>query len=213
MRCLVIVAHMDDEALSTGGYIQTRVAQGWEVRCLTVFGRTYNYGDGDQGVKERLQGYAESCGVLGVSSFGSFEFPEGEPNSIEFYSVLRRLEDEILRMAPQEVVVPDCQDRNQDHKFLHTLSQLSLRPWAVPSVRRILGCQSPDGMSKDVNYFIPLSPAQVDTKWEAMACYPSEVRFGSHPRSRVSLEAWHRMYGAQCGVDFAEPYRLLRAID
>jgi LmbE family N-acetylglucosaminyl deacetylase len=206
--CLVIVAHMDDESISCGGLILDRLARGQRVMVRTVFGRKYNYGVGEQHKAQQLQDHLNALSVLGVTEHGWMLLEEGEPSQQSYYEVLRQLESDLHVCSPREVVVHDPQDRNQDHQWLSKVCQIALRPWAWPSVERILMCQGLDGQTHDANWFVPLTRSMVHRKQEAVAQYAQEARTDPHPRSPQNIGAWMRVHGSMCGHQWAEPYRL-----
>lgn len=213
INCMAIVAHPDDECLSAGGYIQSRIASGAIVVVLCVFGRVYNYGEGEQYAEAQQYAFRKACKVLGASASQCLDLPEGEPNKQSYYTVLKYLEIALNGIRPEEVVIHDNQDRNQDHRWLHEVCQIALRPWANPRLKLVLGMQSPDGMPKVTNYYVPVAESQHKTQMLALESYAQETRDGAHPRSPVNLDAWQRVHGSYCNEVRAEPFRLIYAKD
>jgi LmbE family N-acetylglucosaminyl deacetylase len=213
MTTLLILGHQDDEALSCGGLIQVRKAQGQEVHLITVFGRRYDYGQGDQHWEEQQEHWRTACECLKIDNLWFLGLPDGEPNQQSYHRVLRQIEQRLQSIAPTEVVIPDDQDRHQDHRWLHEVCKIALRPWAIPTVKRVLCAQSPDGQPKISNYYVPLPPEVLLLKARAICCYEREGREYPHPRSSPMMKAWHNMAGAACGMPLAEPYRMLYARD
>lgn len=209
-RLLVFVAHKDDEALSCGGLIHSRVAEGHAVRVVTVFGRQYNYGEGDQYTEEQHAEFVQSIALLGVTDYSCHDLLEGEPHQHGYYSVLQVLESELAAFDPTEVVLPSRQDLNQDHRWLAECGAIALRPANLRNVRRILAAHGLDGgYPRGVNWFLPLSSTTLLCKLAAIACYRREARADPHPRGISGLDSWHRQAGTAVGVAFAEPYTLL----
>lgn len=209
---LVVVAHPDDEALSTGGYLLDRKAKGWETHLLVVFGRKYSYGRGHQRADQQRQALRQSSKILGVSRLTYLELPEGDPQTVTHDSVLQPLESMLTELRPSEIVIHDDQDRNQDHCWLNRVCRIAVRPWNT-SARRVLLCQSPDGQSKAVNHYVPLTESQHRLQMSALECYVQEQRTGSHPRSPENLDAWQRVHGSFCNHARAEPFRTLYSKD
>jgi LmbE family N-acetylglucosaminyl deacetylase len=207
---MVITAHMDDECLSAGGLIQNRIASGHRVVLLNVFGRVYNYGQGRQYSEEQHSAWDSSCKALGLKDgdYTPLGLPEGEPTQQSYYSLLERIEYFLGTHFPTEVVIHDDQDRNQDHRWLSDVCKIALRPWSVPQVKRVLMMQSPDGLPKLANYYVPLLDSQFDINVSALEYYAQEQRNPPHPRSIKHLDAWLRSFGGCCNSDRAEPYRL-----
>lgn len=204
---LLILAHQDDECLSTGLYIQSQIKHCRTTHLLTVFGRTYGYGHGDQHEYENEQAYIRSCNTLGLVSTRWLGLKEGEPGSQSYYLVLQALEHTLEVLQPSEVVIHDDQDRNQDHRWLSEVSKIALRPWAFPCVRRVLMCQSPDGLPKITNHYVRGTEKFWNQQVLAVQSYALESREGTHPRSIQNLDAWQHVHGSYCAADRAEPYR------
>lgn len=211
MHTLIILAHMDDECLSTAGLILDRVACNKKVGLITVFGRNYNYGVGPQYAQEQMEAWEDSCSILGITEKVFLNLEEGEPQKQSHYAVLQDLETTLKEWNPMEVVIHDNQDRNQDHVWLSDVCKIALRPWAIPYVHRVLMCMSPDGRPKDTNYYVPVTENAHKLQVSAVERYSRELRTGSHPRSVQNLDAWQRTAGACCDSMRAEPYRLYYA--
>lgn len=208
MDTLLILAHQDDEALSCGGLVQRRVQQRLEVGLITVFNRSYNWGEGNQHEGENAWDYGTSRDLLGIGTSYFCDMPEGNTSKHEELFVLRQLESALTKHQPREVIIHDDQDRNQDHGWLSRVSKIALRNWAHPYVGRVLMCQSPDGLPKITNHYEPLRAAQMNKKVEAVAAYKLEARDDPHPRSHNSLVAQAVVWGSMCGESYAEAYRI-----
>ena len=119
MRTLIVAAHMDDEALSCGGLIQTRIKQGYDVHVMVPYGRSYSYGKmyGVDQVKERAN-FSAAKEVLGYKKAYLPGLREGEPYQVGYYVILKHLEKYLKAYPFDEVVIPSDRDLNQDHRFL-----------------------------------------------------------------------------------------------
>jgi LmbE family N-acetylglucosaminyl deacetylase len=210
MRTLCICAHPDDEALSCGGLILTRLSDRANVvKVLTLFGRKYGYGEGPQYAEEQYAAYKAALKALGSPQAHYHVLEEGEPQTQGYYRTLRIIEDELVGFVPDEVVVHSADDLNQDHRWLAECCRIALRPANLGDVTRVLTMLGIDGrLHPGINFFIPLTPVQMEQKQRAMACYHRESRVAPHPRASINLMAYHRLAGSQCGELFAEPYIL-----
>lgn len=210
MKTLCILAHADDEVLSCGGLIRQRVDAGHRVHVMEFFGRTYNYGHGDQHWKEQQEDRRKAQQILGYQVLFDGCAREGEPHTHSYYHFLDMVESVLHSYEPDEVVVHAPVDLNQDHRWLAEICRIALRPANLGSVKRILQCFGVDGrLDSSVNFYLPLTESQMQVKLLAMACYQRESRVDPHPRSPENLRAYHRLVGSQCGELYAEPYALL----
>lgn len=211
MKTLVIVAHMDDEALSCGALIMSRVSNGHDVYVLALHTRVYNYGAWDGGLRE-YDDFKKSLAVLGRGGklHGRCELmPEGEPGKVGFYPLLKVIEAALDDFKPDEVVIPSKLDLNQDHQHLAHVCDIALRPANLGSVRRILRSHAFDSVVNTFQYYVPFDSDRLRVKLEAVGCYKNEARDGVHPRSPNNIEAWHRVLGSKCGAEFAEGYSVV----
>lgn len=211
-RTLVICPHMDDEALSCGGLILTRLVDPKaQVRVLTLSGRVYDYGREDEGqsLPEEYRDYQESLALLGVTSHEVMNMAEGEPGKLGFYAPLEAIEKNLQTFQPTEVVIPSGADLNQDHRHYNHVCRIALRPANLGMVTRILETFSFDSEGGVRNYFVPMSESVLSHKLSAVNCYRRERRVGAHPRSEENIIANHRVLGSKVGAQFAEGYSLI----
>jgi len=210
---LIVVAHVDDETLSCGGLIQELDKEKSFVHILTVFGRQYNYGKGDQYVEEQYQHFNNAMGRLcpkGNWTSRHLNLVEGEPYSVGYYPVLRELEETLSRINPTTVVIPANTDLNQDHRHLHEICRIALRPAALQGIRTILQSFGLDGGTPPgVNYVTGMDAEMMEIKLQAVTEYSRELKQPPHPRSLHNIEAYHRLIGSIFGLALAEPYKLL----
>lgn len=219
MKTLVIVAHRDDEVLSAGGLIRTRVMEhgGDNVGVGVVYGRKYpGKTPEEQAELDEEQDLAFTCArqQLGYKHSFCSDMEEGEPGRTGYYATLEVVEGLIKAFQPYEVVIPGADDLNQDHRHLHEICRIALRPGNRGSVKRVLEAMAHDVLSlQPATYAVELSYERVRIVREAMLNYETEVRQPPHPRSLDNIEARYRVYGAQFGVAFAEPYRMVAGIE
>ena len=53
---------------------------------------------------------------------------------------------------------------------------------------------------------------EIDTKIKATSCYRTEMRPYPHPRSQEAMRVYAKYWGIQVGIEYAEPFRLIREI-
>lgn len=214
MRTLVIVPHMDDESISCGALIRKRLCDRGLVYVLTLMGRKYNYGEGEQYENEQVEAFDAAANLLRSGTSGVLHaehhlFEEGEPGTVGYYALLKEIEGVLARVLPHEVLVPSPDDLNQDHRHVADVCRIALRPANLRDVRRILRWHGVDGPLPNANALLPMDEGQLQRKLRAVSCYDMEMRDGCHPRSIENMIARSRVLGSQVGVEFAEPYTLL----
>jgi LmbE family N-acetylglucosaminyl deacetylase len=207
VRTLIIAAHMDDEVLGAAVLIQRRVVEGIYVRVITIFGRRYGYGKMDAEENQREAVCAERARkILGYPDLMHYLQMEGEPGKVGYYKLLKDIEENLHYFNPTEVVIPAATDLNQDHRHLHEVCRIALRPANLHNVTRVLAMRAFDPPPSDATYFLPHDSIAMQKKLDALSCYVREVRTGAHPRSEENLRAAHRLLGARVGAEYAEGY-------
>lgn len=216
MKTLLILAHQDDEVISTGVLIQRRLERG-AVRLLTLFGRKYNYGYGDQHEAGQLQDFHRACDRLSKPYFlerHAALLEEGEPGKVGYYAVLHVIENALADFRPTEVVTHSPHDLNQDHRHLSACVDIALRPANLGKVRRLLHCVGHEGSSQHrTDYYVRHGEKEMKVLLNALACYGMESRQSPHARSPEMLRAAHMLAGSRCDSEMAEAYEVRFQID
>lgn len=204
MKTLIISPHLDDESISCGGLIQTRPS----VHVAVIHGRKYDYQDASpKDISNELEDFHAASEILHFDPSVSL-YEEGEPGRVGYYPLLQVVENLLAAEEFTEVVIPASDDLNQDHRHLHHVMSIALRPVNLGSVTRVLEFIALDGVQRVPNYFVPLTEKLVKNKLKAVAAYRRERRTGTSPRSPKNMVAQMRVWGAMCGHEYAEGYRL-----
>lgn len=213
MKTLVIAPHMDDEALSCGALICSRIADGDHVSVLVMSGRVYDYGK--VGVNESFGEQSECCynatSVMGVEGCNVFmvNMDEGEPAKVGYYKALYNVESALKEIDPDEVIVPSFNDLNQDHRHYADVCRIALRAGNLGNVKRVLAMRAFDSVLAEPSYYLAFGEEILRQKVRAIECYHTEAREVPHPRALKNIEAYHRVMGAKAGSEFAEPYDVI----
>lgn len=206
---LFVMPHMDDEAISCGGLIQVRKAQGYEVHVVAVYDRQYDYGK-ISGFHEENIDFRAAVSALGVDRAEAWGLHEGEPSQVGYLPVLELIERYMEQVHPFEVIVPSAQDINQDHQFLSRVMAIALRPFNLASVVRVLEFHGLDGTLRKPNYFVGLTPTQMQSKLRGVLSYRRESREGTNSsRTTRNIEAQAAIWGAAANLPLAEGYTMI----
>jgi LmbE family N-acetylglucosaminyl deacetylase len=214
MKTLVIAAHADDEAISCGGLIRKRVNCGHEVHVAVMFERVYDYGRQTSAVSQQFDAL-KAKDILGYKKLHTYGFVEGEPSITGYYKMLEPIEKLLQSIAPDEVVIHANSDRNQDHKFMHEIMDIALRPANLGGVTRVLEMLALDGGGprSTPTYFVSLDENEALAKVQAVAAYRKEARLHPHPRSPENVKAFMSMMGSAVGCSAAEGFVLRLEIE
>jgi LmbE family N-acetylglucosaminyl deacetylase len=186
MKVLVIAAHPDDEVLGPGGTVLKHRAAGDEVLIYVIY----------------------ECRGIRPPGAAWVRQPNGEPVDQAW------LEQWLPKYAPDIVYTHFAGDINADHRRVSEAVRVACRPYAAPSVHRLLEFYTPSssewGDAFKPNVYVDISD-HIAAKTEAMLKhYESEMRPFPHPRSSISLANTAAFWGSHVGYAAAEPFVLVR---
>lgn len=186
MKVLFIGAHTDDVELACGGAIQKLGGY-----CLPL---SYC------GNSTLAEEFHTAMKVLGSGGY-AHQFTVRQMAS-EYDEVSKLL----YACTPHydTVFTHDISDVHPDHK---TVAEQSLR---IFKAHNLLTYLSPWNGNEQPNYFVELTPQQLETKIEALSCYKSQ----SH-RAYMSpdfIKAHAHYMGIKCGKQYAEGFRVIRML-
>jgi len=225
-KVLIIAAHPDDDILGCGGYL-AKYSQKKEIRVVFIAeGTTCRYKSDEiageiaqLAIKSRTESSIQSLELLGVNDVEFHNLLCGRLDQEPILGINQIIEKEIDAFQPDLVLTHAEHDVNNDHRIVYRSVQMATRPGSL--------CHAPSLMSFEVlsstewnycsvfdpNYFELLTEEDVHKKWEALACFESEIREFPHPRSKVGVETLARFRGLQSGMEYAEAYKIVRKLN
>lgn len=186
MKVLVIAAHPDDEVLGVGGTVLKHRAAGDEVMEVVAY---------------TCRTKPRPC----VAWWGHAPGDDIKPT----------VEVRIATFQPDVVYTHFAGDINADHRRVSEAVRVACRPYAAPSVKRLLEFYTPSstewGEAFHPNVYVDISGDYIAGKVDAMeAHYASEMRDWPHPRSAAVLYNAASFWGSHVGCSYAEPFVLVR---
>ena len=220
-RCLVVMAHPDDEVLACGGTIAKLVSQGTTIHQLFL-------SDGEGSRRSTVTSESrlvreESCirasVILGIKKTEILEFPDNEFDTVPLLDLIIKIEGVINEFRPQLIITHSSVDLNIDHKKTCEAVITAARPQSWASTCAVIGGEvlsstewsfcSPDMFKPDL--FVDIS-AFTHLKTAALAAYSAELRSHPHPRSIEAITSLMSLRGSTIGVHSAEAFKLYYAI-
>ena len=204
---LIVAAHADDETLGCGGTIQLLINQGWSVHVVILSDGLRYQGNGNN----NIQGAREACKVLGVENLNILNFPDQKFDTIAIAEISKKVSD--LNINPDLIFCNDYLDLNYDHRITCEVAKIIGRPLKKPV--SILSMEIPNtafwnGRDFEGNFYVDISD-YIYKKIEAFKCYKNEIKDYPHPWSEKGLFQLAQFRGMQCGLDFAESFKIIRA--
>ena len=210
---LVFAPHNDDELLGAGGTLIKLSKSGCEVTvCEVTSGLT----------SQRIQKEARNAHhLMGVKDSIFLNLPSCQLEEISKLKLNEEMSTVIKKVKPEIVFIPHYGDMHLDHRWVAEGAMVAIRPIVAPYIKRILAYETLSETEWNTpsvkNVFIPNVWVDISEhlngKLEAMRCYQSQLIDFPHPRSLEAIEALARYRGSTVGVDAAEAFMLIRAID
>ncbi|MBR3171034.1 MAG: PIG-L family deacetylase [Lachnospiraceae bacterium] len=210
---LVFAPHNDDELLGAGGTIVKLAKSGCNVTVCEI-----TSGPSSKRIQE------EACNahlLMGVKESVFLNLPSCKLEEISKTRLNNELSNVIKKVKPEIVFIPHYGDMHLDHRWVAEGAMVAIRPIVAPYIKRILAYETLSETEWNTpsvkNVFIPNVWVDIsehlNDKLEAMRCYQSQLIDFPHPRSLEAIEALARYRGSTVGVDAAEAFMLIRAID
>ncbi|GAB4276486.1 MAG: PIG-L family deacetylase [Coriobacteriia bacterium] len=226
-RVLVVAAHPDDEVLGCGGAIARHVAAGDHVDILILAeGVTSRDESRDpdarrEDVDDLRAAALDAANALGANTVVFGGLPDNRMDRVELLDVVKLVERELQRLAPQIVYTHHMYDLNIDHQITSRAVMTACRPLPASSRTTILHFETvsstewqPWGAAGGFtpNWFVDITDV-LEAKMQALQRYQSEVRESPRARSFETIRALAALRGATAGCSFAEAFMLARHIE
>ncbi len=221
---LVVAAHPDDEVLGCGGTIALVAATQPVYIAILGEGVSSRYdrrADADPMLIERLRGQSRDVATsMGVKEVVLFGFPDNRFDGIALLDIVKRIEKLLADIAPRTIFTHHPGDLNIDHAITFRAVLTASRPLPGAVLRDLYTFEVPSstewafqrfGPAFRPNVFIDISTT-IDQKVGAMEQYEGERRLFPHPRSSEALRASAQRWGSVVGLEYAEPFELVRSL-
>ena len=216
---LVVAAHPDDEVLGCGGLIARESRNGTPCHVLIL-----TDGSGGRYDKATAEAHRKNAAkanrILGSASVIQEGFPNQEMETVPVTRIAQCIEGHLERIKPVAVFTHHSGDLNRDHRIACEATLVACRPHPGQGVKELYSYYVPSstdyGTVPGGHNFVPSVLVDIaDTlhkKIEALLAYSTECHPFPHPRSKEGLRGQARYWGMTVGIDYAEPFELLRLI-
>lgn len=221
---LIVAAHPDDEVLGCGGTIHRLTQSGTSVNILFLSDGVDSRGRGEIGnrieLDERRQSAIAASKILGSNAPVFLDFPDNQLDTVPLLGVVKLIETEIHKYAPDTVITHFGNDLNIDHRIASEAVAVACRPQASSPIKKVLFFEVPSSTEWQMengqpnfapNYFVEIDE-HLEFKLRALRCYSTELRAWPHSRSLEAVEHLCRWRGASVGTNAAEAFVLGRQI-
>lgn len=204
-RVLVLAPHTDDAEIGCGGTIARFVEEGRDVHVAVFSTAEDSLPPGAPKTMLRDE-FHDAMQVMGVPEEHRYVHQYPVRRLTEYrQDVLEALVELRSRINPDLVLLPSGDDVHQDHQVVY---MEGLRAYRGAS---ILGYELPrNHITFSTHAFIALEDRHMARKWQALACYTSQIQLNRNYFSREFVEALARVRGIQVDCSWAEAFQVYR---
>jgi LmbE family N-acetylglucosaminyl deacetylase len=225
-RLMVIVAHPDDEILGLGGTLHKIKS---ETKCeikVVILGegitsRTSNFkiNNNKNKLKTHQNNIIKAKKIIGYDYLKTYQLPDNQFDTIPLLSIIKIIEEEKKEFNPELVLTHHLGDVNIDHQLTFNAVNTAFRPQPGEEFKGVMTFETPSGTEWisqndprkfNPNFFVELKKTDIDKKIEAMESYEFEKRVFPHPRSPEALLNRSIYWGVGVGLNYVEPFQLIR---
>lgn len=202
---LVLAPHTDDAELGCGGTIARLLEEGKEVHVAAFSGAKESLPPGSPPHRLIDEFYA---------SMRTFKIPQDQIHFTDYpvrnldqyrQEILERLITLKKHIAPDLVIVPSRQDEHQDHQVLaregsRAFKEISMWGYELPW----------NTMNFSAQAFVGLDRAHLETKWDALQAYESQLELSRPYFSWEFVESLASVRGTQIKTTYAEAFEVNR---
>jgi LmbE family N-acetylglucosaminyl deacetylase len=216
-RIVVIAPHPDDETLGAGGTIARFVNSGTEVSVIIVSGHLPPLYPPEAFATTRREA-DEALKLLGVSRWHFEKVPATKVHELPVADLNGRIVRFVHEIKPEVVLLP-FPDRHIDHRVIFDASLVACRPVTPDAPRLVLAYETLSETHWNApgiepafvpDFYVDISDV-MERKAAALACYASQLN-SAPSRSVEAVRALAKFRGSQNGCNYAEAYKLIRAV-
>jgi len=216
---LIIAAHPDDEVLGCGGLIALECARHTPCHVLILTDGSGGRYDETMAAVHR-QNTLVANRLLGATAVLRENFPNQALETVPVRQIAHCIEKHLAAIRPAAVYTHHGGDLNRDHRIAHEATLVACRPLPGQGVGALYTYYVPSSTEWNFiqgekpfvpNVFVDIA-ATIGKKVAALEIYATECHRYPHPRSPEGLRASARYWGMCVGMEWAEPFQLLRQI-
>lgn len=220
-RILFVVAHADDETLGAGATIAKLASQYNEIKVMSMTDGVGSRGEGEDRAFERKKAAHQASKSLGFDWISQNSFPDNELDTVPLLEIIKLIEVIKLEFSPHIIYTNSPADLNLDHRRVAEAVLTAFRPEPENNNYEMYSFEVPSSTDYGHNSFFgtfqPNYYENIERYWpdkiSALKCYGNEIKPYPHSRSLKGIENLARLRGSQVGIEMAEAFQLIRAIN
>lgn len=204
-KILVLAPHTDDGELGCGASLAGFVAEGKDVyyAAFSLCRKSLPAGLPADTLEKECRAATKELGIdTGHLFFFDFEVRTFDEQRQALLEELVKLNKTLV---PDMVFIPSSSDNHQDHQVIHAEAQRAFKHCSV------LGYELPwNHASFRSTYFVPVTPAAIEKKVNAVAAYQSQAH--RNYMNGDFIRSLAKVRGVQCNSEYAEAFEVYKFI-
>ena len=221
-KLLIIAAHPDDEILGCGATVAKMIDQGWEAKSVILGQGMVSRGveDEERALKQLREDARRANHELGIADVAFYDFPDNAFDRVPLLEIIKVVEKEVSNYKPDIIFTHFGGDLNIDHRRTFEAVLTATRPqpsFFNPTIYSFFIPSSTDWVDGFIlksfmpNIYFDVE-GYIEKKLNALKCYTTEMRNYPHSRSIESLRIFSKYWGNRVGLNYVEPFILVRKI-
>ncbi|OBP15401.1 hypothetical protein A5320_08560 [Rheinheimera sp. SA_1] len=219
-KVLVVAPHPDDETLGCGGTLLKHKAAGDEIHWLIASCMDPSQGYSDAQISERERIISQVSKSYAFDSVTQLQYVAGRLDTYSTGTLVSDFKCCLERIQPDTLYLPYKYDVHTDHAVVFNAMVSASKSFRAPYVKRWLAYETlsesefsldPLNVHFNPNVFVDVSHFR-KAKLSICLLYHTEIFAHPFPRSVEAVNAKLTLRGAQCNVDAAESFVLLKEI-
>ncbi|MDB2528270.1 PIG-L family deacetylase [Alphaproteobacteria bacterium] len=215
-----IMAHPDDEVLGCGGSPARLSRSGASVHIFILATGLTSRGLVDNTSLLALKYQARSAADrLGATTIDFADFLENAMDSVKLLDIVKHVGSFSTKTEPDLIFRHHNGDINIDHDLTQRAVMTATRALPGRKPFNVLACEvlsstefGPANKRQQPRLYLRLTEDDAKAAIDALVCYEGEIRDWPHPRSAKALEHQLRLRGAECGVEAADVFDVLKMV-
>ena len=216
-KTLVIAPHLDDETIALGGTIKKITTSKLDIHVLIVGGHLPPLYKKEDYIITKRESF-KALRKLGVKNYYYLDLPATQFHKEHYQTMNSKMNKIIKKINPKTVFIP-FPDRHIDHRTVFDCAMVNTRPNTKKYPNYVLSYETLSETHWNAPYiepnfvpdfFVNINKT-IDSKLKALKCYKSQIK-GNSSRSLLSVKALAKFRGSQNGCEYAEAFKLIRAI-
>ncbi len=220
MNILVISVHPDDETLGCGGTLLKHKGQGDNVFWLILTNINDESIWGKNRIESRQKEIKKVSLQYGFKKTFRFNYDTTNLDQIPLGELTCKISENINQIKPEILYLHNRSDVHSDHRVAFHAIMSASKSFNNHYIRKVLMYETisetdfAPALQENAfvpNYYVDIS-LFLDKKIEIMKLFALELKEHPFPRSERNIRALAINRGAQCGVEYAESFMILKDI-